>query len=130
MLVGWTPWFTIGLQEENKSTLSKEVPEEELLMKTDARPDLQPLPMLPHEILYVGIDIGKRSHVAGFISPTLLARHQRFEACPALSFEHSREGFRSLIDRIQSIRPADPGLCAAGSHRSLPSGVAPIFAGT
>jgi transposase len=70
-------------------------------MKTDAHPDLQALPMLPHETLYVGIDIGKRSHVAGFISPTLLARHQRFEACPALSFENSREGFRALVDRIK-----------------------------
>jgi transposase len=61
--------------------------------------------MLPHEILYVGIDIGKGSHVAGFISPTLLARHQRFEACPALSFENSREGFRALVDRIKGYVP-------------------------
>jgi transposase len=74
-------------------------------MKTDARPDLQALPMLPHETLYVGIDIGKRSHVAGFISPTLLARHQRFEVCPALSFENSREGFRALVDRIKEYVP-------------------------
>jgi hypothetical protein len=33
---------------------------------------------------------------------TLLARHQRFEHCPALSAENSREGFRSLIDRIKT----------------------------
>jgi transposase len=74
-------------------------------MKTNVRPDLQALPMLPHETLYVGIDIGKRLHVAGFISPTLLARHQRFEACPALSFENSREGFRALVDRIKAYVP-------------------------
>lgn len=58
-----------------------------------------------HETLYVGIDIGKRSHVAGFLSTTLLARHRRFEHCPALSFENSREGFRRLVDRIQSYVP-------------------------
>lgn len=60
---------------------------------------------LGHETLYVGIDIGKRSHVAGFLSTTLLARHRRFEHCPALSFENSREGFRLLVDRIQSYVP-------------------------
>lgn len=74
-------------------------------MKTDAHPNLQALPMLPHETLSVGIDIGKRSHVAGFLSPTLLARHQRFEACPALSFENSREGFRALVERIKGYVP-------------------------
>ena len=60
---------------------------------------------LTHETLYVGIDIGKRAHVAGFLATTLLARHQRFEHCPAFSFENSREGFRSLIDRIQTYVP-------------------------
>lgn len=34
--------------------------------------------MLRHETLYVGVDIGKKTHVAGFISTTLLSRHQRF----------------------------------------------------
>ncbi len=62
-------------------------------------------PLLAHETLYVGIDIGKRTHVAGFLATTLLARHQRFEHCPAFSFENSREGFRSLIDRIQTYVP-------------------------
>jgi transposase len=73
--------------------------------KDNTRPDLQPIPMLLHETLYVGIDIGKLAHVAGFVSPTLLARHQRFEACPALSFENSREGFRALVDRISTYVP-------------------------
>ncbi|GCE02705.1 IS110 family transposase [Dictyobacter aurantiacus] len=63
------------------------------------------LPMLAHETLYVGIDIGKKTHVAGFLSVTLLTRHQRFEHCPALTFENSREGFRSLIDRIRTYVP-------------------------
>lgn len=67
--------------------------------------DLGHAPLLTHELLYVGIDIGKRTHVAGFLATTLLARHQRFEHCPAMSFENSREGFRSLIDRMQTFVP-------------------------
>ena len=51
------------------------------------------------------MDIGKKAHVAGFTSVTLLTRHQRFEHCPALTFENSREGFRSLIDRIRMYVP-------------------------
>ncbi len=61
--------------------------------------------MLAQETLYVGVDVGKKAHVAGFISSTLLTRHQRFEHCPALAFENSREGFRSLIDRIKTYVP-------------------------
>src|SRR5258708_3886197 len=45
------------------------------------------LAQLGQEILYVGVGIGKQGHVAGFLSLTLLARHRRFEHCPALSFE-------------------------------------------
>jgi transposase len=73
--------------------------------KTPPRSDLLPLPMLALETLYVGIDVGKQAHVAGFIASTLLQRHQRFEHCPALAFDNSREGFRSLIDRIQTYVP-------------------------
>ncbi|MFL5662034.1 MAG: recombinase family protein [Ktedonobacteraceae bacterium] len=40
--------------------------------KGNAHRDLKVIPMLLHETLYVGVDIGKKSHVAGFISPTLL----------------------------------------------------------
>ena len=70
-------------------------------------PDLQVVPMLKYESLYVGIDVGKQRHVAGFVSTTLLERHQRFEACPALAFEQSREGFRSLMERIRSYVPLE-----------------------
>jgi transposase len=63
------------------------------------------LPMLAHDTLYVGVDIGKATHVAGFTSPTLLTRYQRFEHCPALTFTNSREGFRSLVDRISAYVP-------------------------
>jgi len=62
-------------------------------------------PLLTHETVYARVDIGKRAHVAGFLATTLLVRHQRFEHCPALSFDNSREGFRSLIDRIQTFVP-------------------------
>jgi transposase len=73
--------------------------------KHEGRPNLQVIPMLAHETVYVGGDIGKHKHVAGFVSKTLLERHGRFEACPAFTFEQSREGFRSLIERIQSLVP-------------------------
>jgi transposase len=69
--------------------------------------ELTPIPLLRTESLYIGIDIGKDRHVAGFVSTTLLARHERFEACPALSFENSREGFHALIERIQSLAPLE-----------------------
>ncbi len=70
-------------------------------------PELQAVPMLKYESLYVGIDVGKQRHVAGLVSATLLERHQRFEACPALTFEQSREGFRALIERIRSYVPLE-----------------------
>src|SRR6266496_1948816 len=73
--------------------------------KPSSRLDLVALPQLSHETLYVGVDVGKRAHVAGFISSTLLTRHQRFEHCPALAFDNSREGFRSLLDRLQTYVP-------------------------
>ena len=76
-----------------------------MVTRSEARPNLQSGPMLAHETVYVGVDIGKHKHVAGFVSKTLLHRHGRFEACPAFTFEQSREGFRSLIERIPSFVP-------------------------
>ncbi|GAC1653162.1 MAG: hypothetical protein NVS4B12_24840 [Ktedonobacteraceae bacterium] len=76
-----------------------------MVTKEKMHPGLHVIPMLRNESLYVGVDVGKGTHVAGFLSPTLLTRHQRFESCPALSFENSREGFRSLVDRIASYVP-------------------------
>lgn len=66
---------------------------------------MQPIPLLKQESLYIGIDIGKERHVAGFVSLTLLERHQRFEACPALAFENSRDGFHTLGERIRALAP-------------------------
>jgi transposase len=56
-----------------------------------------------HESIYVGVDVGKSEHVAGFVSNTLLQRHERFEGCPVLKFANTREGFRQLIDRIMDF---------------------------
>lgn len=65
------------------------------------------VPLLPHEPLYVGIDVGKASHVAGFVSATLLARHERFEACPSLRLANSREGFQALSARLHATAPLE-----------------------
>jgi hypothetical protein len=73
--------------------------------KALTHPDREILPILAHESLYLGVDIGKKTHVAGFLSSTLLTRYQRFEHCPALTFDNTREGFRSLIDRIKTYVP-------------------------
>jgi hypothetical protein len=53
------------------------------------------------------VSIGKQHHVAGFVSNTLLKRHEHFEGCPVLIFDQSRDGFRQLIDRIQSFCPLE-----------------------
>ena len=69
------------------------------------RSQLSVVTPLANESLYVGVDSGKHSHVAGFVSKTLLQRHERFEGCPVLAFDQSREGFRALVDRIQTYVP-------------------------
>lgn len=74
-----------------------------MVKRTQASAKLKAVPMLSHESLYIGVDIGKEKHVAGFLSRTLLERHARFEACPALVFENSREGFRTFIDRVREL---------------------------
>ncbi len=68
---------------------------------------LKAVPQLAHESVYIGIDIGKSKHVAGFVSTTLLQRYQRFEGCPAFVFDQSREGFRALVERIQVLAPLE-----------------------
>jgi transposase len=73
----------------------------------DKRSNINVLPMLHNESLYVGVDIGKHSHIAGFVSNTLLKRYEHFEGCPVLIFDQSRDGFRQLIDRIQSFCPLE-----------------------
>jgi hypothetical protein len=75
--------------------------------RTKAPTKLTALPLLAQETLYVGVDIGKFRHVAGFLSRTLLVRHERFEGCPTFAFEQSREGFRSFIDRLGEYVPLE-----------------------
>jgi|SRR5579875_2451925 transposase len=78
-----------------------------MVKQATKRADLKAVPQLLNECLYVGVDIGKGRHVAGFLSKTLLERHERFEACPALVFENSREGFRLLLERIRALAPLE-----------------------
>ena len=75
--------------------------------RTRTRSDLKALPMLPQESIYIGIDVGKFKHVAGFISKTLLERHKHFEHCPAFLFEQSREGSRAFVERIGAYGPPE-----------------------
>ena len=78
-----------------------------MVRSAKADPDLTIFPMLPHERLYIGVDVGKFRHVAGFLSRTLLARHERFEGCPTFAFEQSREGFRAFVDHIREFVPLE-----------------------
>lgn len=66
-------------------------------------------PMLAHEALYVGVDVGKQQHLAGFVSTTLLQLHERFEGCPVLRFTNTQEGFRELVDHLRTYVPLEQG---------------------
>lgn len=76
-------------------------------MTRRAKQSLQTVPLLQHDPVYLGIDVGKMRHVAGFVSQILLEQHQRFEACPALVFENSREGFQALVERMRALAPLE-----------------------
>jgi transposase len=75
--------------------------------RTKQHTDLKDQPMLPGESIYIGVDIGKFQHVAGFVSKTLLERHRHFESCPAFLFAQSREGFRAFVERIRAYCPLE-----------------------
>src|SRR5262245_44989896 len=71
-----------------------------------ARKQLLECPALSsNEKLNVGIDIGKKKHVAGFVSPTLLDHYQDVRSCPTISFAQSRQGFQQLLTRIEHYVP-------------------------
>src|SRR5260370_5510047 len=91
--------------QENKASRAKGAWEGGAVPKRTSHPRLAAVPLLKEEPLYIGIDVGKSKHIAGFVSATLLQRHERFEGCPALAFDNSREGFRSLVEGIQSYAP-------------------------
>lgn len=69
------------------------------------RPALAPAPTF-----FIGIDVGKHSHAAGFVSASLLKEH-RFEQCPVITFEHSRAGLGKLLARVKE-HAASPAQCA------------------
>src|SRR5213592_2535429 len=76
-------------------------------MTRSAKKALQAVPLFQHESLLLGSDVGKTRHVAGYVSKTLLVRHHRFEACPALVFATSREGFAALVERMRELAPLE-----------------------
>ncbi len=55
--------------------------------------------------LYVGIDIGKTSHVAALLSIALLNKHRIYEHCPTFAFEQSHAGFEKLLTAIRLHAP-------------------------
>jgi len=63
--------------------------------------------LTPTSCIYVGIDVSKASHVAGFLSAELLAKHSRFEKCPTLKVKNSRSGFESLAAAMKAMGPLD-----------------------
>lgn len=68
---------------------------------------LNPVLTLAPDPLYVGVDIGKATSFAGFLSTDLLRQHDRYEQCPTLKFEQSRTGFQTLLDTIKLYAPLD-----------------------
>lgn len=67
---------------------------------------MQPLPL--HNIderLCIGIDISKASHVAAFVSGSLLDHYKRYLACPTLAFPNSRLGFEQLVQTCREYAP-------------------------
>lgn len=74
-------------------------------VQTTDHPTLAPAPTF-----FIGIDVGKYSHVAGFVSAKLLAE-RRFEQCPVVPFEHSRAGLAKLLARVKE-HVASPSQCA------------------
>ena len=91
-------------------------------MTGNDRPALGVTPLYAHDNLYVGIDIGKKEHVAAFVSRTLLQSHRRYEACPVLRFTNNRAGFRALLTRMGEYVPLEQAfvLLEKTGHYHLP----------
>ncbi len=58
-------------------------------------------------ILCIGIDIGKRRHVVGFVSQALLMRYGRFDACPTDRLEPTAQSLETLLARIEQHIPLE-----------------------
>lgn len=65
-----------------------------------------PLPLFREQV-FIGIDVGKFSHIAAFTSASLLKRYGRFDACPTVKFEQSRHGFEKLSQEIRKYGPPE-----------------------
>ena len=65
-----------------------------------------PAPLLP-PLLCVGIDVGKTSHVAAFVSRNLLARHKRFLLCPVRRFGQNRADIDAMLAAIRTQVPLE-----------------------
>jgi transposase len=65
---------------------------------------------MPTICLFIGIDIGKRSHVAAFVSEEILRTH-RLERSPYLKFGQDRAGVTALLARIKALG-VEPSQCA------------------
>lgn len=51
--------------------------------------------------LFVGVDVGKLSHVAAFLSPELLRARHKHTNMPTLSFPQTRVGITALLNAIE-----------------------------
>lgn len=58
-------------------------------------------------MLYVGIDIGKLSHVAALLSTDLLSKYKKYDACPVQKVEQSRAGFVALLALLNKYAPSE-----------------------
>lgn len=55
--------------------------------------------------LFIGIDVGKKAHIAGFVSASIL-KQSRFEKCPVLRFEQNRAGLLAFLARVKTFVPS------------------------
>lgn len=72
----------------------------------DDPPKLTLLPSVSQR-LFIGVDVAKKKHIAGFVSPLLLEKRKRFTRCPTLSFDNSRTGFERLVEAMKSYADLD-----------------------
>ncbi|GHO99501.1 IS110 family transposase [Reticulibacter mediterranei] len=63
------------------------------------------IPRLHNEPLYVGIDVSKNTHMVALISPFLLRKNGRYDACPTFEVKNTQAGFDDLIARMECYAP-------------------------
>lgn len=62
-------------------------------------------PVASPPTLYIGIDVGKTSHYAGFISDNLLRMHKSYDKCPTRYVPNNRADFEALFALVTSYTP-------------------------